>query len=109
MTIAMSSMKTVKIIDWQTKEQQKLPRVGQGSYMRLLIQQGYDIISTQMLGNAEIEIYRTSIGIYAVYHPVFGTLDTECLFVNIPSESVVQMLISSSIERLEPIKQMFGL
>ena len=50
MTIAMSSMKTVKIIDWQTKEQQKLPRVGQGSYMRLLIQQGYDIVSTQMLG-----------------------------------------------------------
>ena len=45
MTIAMSSMKTVKIIDWQTKEQQKLPRFGQGSYMRLLIQQGYDIVS----------------------------------------------------------------
>jgi hypothetical protein len=106
----MSSLKTVKVIDWQTKEQQKLPRFGQGSYMRLLIEQGYDIVSTQMLGNAEIEIYRTSIGsIYAVYHPFFGTLDTECLFVNIPSESVVQMLISNSIETLEPIKQMFGL
>ena len=105
----MSSVKTVKVIDWQTKEQQKLPRIGQGSYMRLLIEKGYDIVSTQLLGNAEIEIYRTSFGIYAVYHPVFGTLDTECLFVNIPSESVVQMLISSSIERLEPIKQMFGL
>ena len=77
--------------------------------MSLLIDPGYDLISTQLLGNAEIEIYRTSIGIYAVYHSVFGTLDTECLFVNIPSESVVQMLIGSSIERLEPIKQMFGL
>ena len=53
----MSSLKTVKVIDWQTKEQQKLPRLGQGSYMRLLIEQGYDIVSTQLLGNAEIEIY----------------------------------------------------
>lgn len=77
--------------------------------MRLLIEQGYDIMSTQLLGNAEIEIYQTNSGIYAIYYPVFGTLDTECLFVNIPSESEVQMLVSSSKETLEPIRQMFGL
>lgn len=102
-------MRTVKVIDWQTREQSQLPRFGQGNYLRKPIEQGYDIVSTQVLGNAEIEIYQAKSGIYAIYHPVFGTLDTECVFVNIPSESEVQMLINTSKERLEPIKQMFGL
>ena len=99
----------VKAIDWQTKEQFQLPRVGQDNYMRWLIVRAYDLVTTQSLGNTEIEIYQAGSGLYAVYHPSFGTLDSECLFVNIPSEDEVQRLVTNSQERLEPIREMFGL
>jgi hypothetical protein len=99
----------VKVIDWQTREQFQLPRVGQDNYVRRLIAQGYDLVLTQPLGRAEIEIDQADSGLYAVYHPAFGTLDSECLFVNIPSEDEVQMLVSNSQQRLEPIQEMFGL
>lgn len=93
----------------QTKEQFELPRVGQNNYVRCSIARGYDLVFTQPLGRTEIEIYQTESGIYAVYHPSFGTLDSECLFINIPSEDEVQILVSNSQERLEPIREFFGL
>lgn len=102
-------MRTVKVIDWQTREQSQLPRFGQGRYMRWLVERTYDMVATQPLGSVEIEIYQAQSGVYAVYHPHFGTLECECLFVNIPSQEEVQMLVSSSKERLEPIRQIFGL
>jgi hypothetical protein len=99
----------VKVINWQNREQCQLPRVGRDSYLRWLLARGYDLVTTQPLGRSEFEIYQAESGIYAVYYPAFGTLNSECLFVNIPSENEVQMLVSNSQERLEPIREMFGL
>lgn len=102
-------MRFVQTLDWQTRERSQLPAAGQGNFVQWLIDQGYDLITTKPLGNAEIQIYQADGGAFAVYHPTFGTLDSECLFVNIPSQEDVQILVTSSQERLEPLRQMFGL
>lgn len=101
-------MRFVRVIDWQSREQSQLPAAGEGNFVNWLITQGYDLVATEPLGNAEIEIYQADNGTFAIYHPTFGTLDSECLFINIPSEDDVKMLVNNSQETLEPIRQMFG-
>lgn len=90
------TMRFVQVIDWQTRERSQLPAAGEGNFVSWLIAQGYDLSTTEPLGNAEIEIYQADNGTFAVYHPTFGTLDSESLFVNIPSEDDVRMLVTSS-------------
>ena len=102
-------MISVRVIDWQTRARSQLPGAMKGNYIRWLVAQRYDLIATEPLGNTEIEIYQAVCDTFAVYHPSFGTLDSECLFVNIPSQDEVQALVTNSQKRLEPIREIFGL
>jgi hypothetical protein len=97
-------METIRVIDWNTKQQFQLPRIGKGDWINWLIVQNYEIIDLVKLGYTAIEIHKANnINLYAVYCPYFSRFDTECLFVNISQEEQARSLISIIKQQLEPL------
>lgn len=96
-------MAVVKVIDLQRDQKYDLPKAGEGNWMDWLADQGYLICDRIPLGYISLELYRCECsGVYALYHPSFQGLSTECLFFNIPGEAEAQELVSLA-------KQMVGI
>jgi hypothetical protein len=97
-------MDKVKVIDWKSKEESKLPRIGEGNWIKWLISNGYDIIDQIELGQAEINLYKVEgIETYAIYCPFFINLDTERLFIHISTEEEARLFITAIKKMLEPM------
>ncbi len=74
--------------------------MGEGSYLRWLIEQEYDLVEQQQLGRGEIEIYQMLCsGLYALYLPFLVELDVECLLVEIPTPNEVREIITNVRQR----------
>ena len=74
--------------------------MGEGNYLRWLVERGYDLVEQQQLGRGEIEIYRvTGSEAHAVYFPFLVELDVECLLVEIPTENEVREIVANVRQR----------
>ncbi|WP_258183822.1 hypothetical protein [Chroococcidiopsis cubana] len=40
-------MEFIQVVDWQTRQKWELPRMGEGSYLRWLVERGYDLVEQQ--------------------------------------------------------------
>jgi hypothetical protein len=97
-------MNHVRVVDWKSKQELKLPRIGEGNWIKWLVSHGYDIIDQIELGQTELNLYKTeNPELYAVYCPYFFNLDTERLFVDILTEAEARSFIYAIKERLEPM------
>jgi hypothetical protein len=97
-------MNNVKVVDWKSKQESKLPRIGKGNWIKWLVSYGYDITDQIELGQTEINLYKSEIsGLYAIYCPYFINLDTERLFTDIPTEEEARSFIISVKKMLEPM------
>jgi hypothetical protein len=97
-------MRDVKVIDWKSKKESNLPRFGEGNWIKWLITNGYDIIDQIELGQTEINLYKAEgRELYAIYCPYFINLDTERLFVDIPTEEEARLFIIAIKKMLEPM------
>lgn len=101
-------MQAIKVINWQTKQKSQMPRIGEDNWINWLIDQGYDIIDSIRLGHTLIDLYKANSDIFAVYHPFFAGLDTECLFVNISTETEARELMTTAQQTLEAFKRLRG-
>ena len=45
--IETKSMEFVQVVDWQSKTRWKLPRMGEGNYLRWLFERGYELMEQQ--------------------------------------------------------------
>jgi hypothetical protein len=103
-------MTQLKVIDFQTEEKFWLPKEGEGNWAEWLAEQGYIVCDRIPVGQLTLELYASSDGSpYAVYHPPFQGLDTECLFVSIPSEKQSQELVSLAQQMLGMMNLMMNL
>ncbi|AFZ03830.1 hypothetical protein [Calothrix sp. PCC 6303] len=97
-------MNNVKVIDWKSKHEFKLARIGEGNWIKWLVNYGYDIIDQVDLGQTEINLYKSeTLGLYAIYCPYFINLDTERLFIDIPTEEEARLFIAAIKKMLEPM------
>jgi hypothetical protein len=94
----------IRVIDWNTKQQFQILRMGKGDWINWLVVQNYEIIDLVKLAHTAIEVHKAhNINLYAVYCPLFATFDTECLFINIPKEEEARSLITKIKQQLEPL------
>jgi hypothetical protein len=98
---------SIKVIDWKTKIFTYMTRIGKDNWVKWLISQEYQLIDSVGLGNVEIDIYQENYientSLYAILFPDIARLDTECLFINIPTKEEAYRLISDVTKRLEPL------
>ncbi|MEC4813149.1 MAG: hypothetical protein SAK29_07730 [Scytonema sp. PMC 1069.18] len=101
-------MNPVKVMDWQTKQLSELPPLGDDNWESWLLQQGYELIDKKPLGYTELALYQQKyVGVYAMYHPVYMGLETESLYVNIPTEEQVQQLVDIAQRLISGMEVMF--
>lgn len=101
-------MNPMKVMDWGTKQLSELPRSGEGNWTSWLSDNGYALIDREMLGYTEIELYENEDnGVFAIYHPIYAGLDTESLYVNIPSEAEARHLMNIAQQLVTGMSTMF--
>lgn len=97
-------MEFIQVVDWQTRRRWELPRIGEGSYLQWLVEQGYDLVEQQPLGMGEIEIYQMpNSRLYAVYFPFLVELDVECLLVEILTPNEVREIVANVRQRWQQL------
>ncbi|GAB1538590.1 hypothetical protein NUACC21_12520 [Scytonema sp. NUACC21] len=103
-------MNPMKVMDWQTKQLSELPRSGEGNWSTWLLENGYELIDREALGYTEIKLYENEKNrVFAIYHPIYAGLDTESLYVNIPSEEDARQLMNVAKQLVAGMGTMFNI
>jgi hypothetical protein len=96
-----------KVIDWNTRIFTKVTYTEKDNLIQWLISHKYILVNYVELENADIRIYQAknidNSSLYAILFPDVAKLDTECLFINIPTEKEVYLLIDNVIEKVRPL------
>jgi hypothetical protein len=103
-------MNPVKVMDWQTKQLSELPSVGEDNWATWLLEQGYELIERESLGYTALELYENEDAhVYAMYHPIYAGLETESLYINIPSQEEARQLMNVAQQLVTGMGTMFSM
>jgi hypothetical protein len=85
----------VKVVNFQTQLKFVLPAAGADGWLSWLAERGYLVCDRVAAGYVSLELYSAEESdLYALYHPSIQGLDTEYLFVDIPTEAQARELIT---------------